>query len=184
MATETQDTATISSELPGDVSWTNPTNAATSNDKRATCALASGQTSERLAFRDFGFTTVTGTVNGFEVSIERRCTAGEIVDSGVYLSKDGGSTLSNNKADATPWGIADAAQAYGGAADLWGLTISAAEVTATDFTLILIANYPGGIADTAEVDYASVTVHFTASTPSAPGGVETRRRKVQHLLGR
>lgn len=86
----------------------------------------------------------------------------DVIDATVKLLK-GGSVVGDNKADAvTKWPSSDADKAYGGSADLWGTTITPAEVNASDFGAVVSATVAGG---TARIDQMRMTVFF--SLPAA-----------------
>jgi hypothetical protein len=64
-----------------------------------------------------------------------------------------------NKADTvTFWLTEYAVRTYGGDSDLWGLTLSPAEVNAVDFGVVLSAAYFDF--DQARIDDISITVHY------------------------
>jgi hypothetical protein len=176
MPSETQDGGTFASVDDGaSVDWTTPSNAQTSNDSRTIAsAVGGGPTTETdfLDITNFGF-NVSGTINGIEVSVERRKTgSGTLEDSTIQLIK-GGTAQGDNKAVAGAWPASDTVATYGGASDLWGLTWSANDINATDFGVRVqgINNHISN-SDDAEVDFVSITVTYTA------GGTSMRRLSV------
>ena len=84
----------------------------------------------------------------------------DVADSVVKLVK-AGAVVGDSKAASTKWPSSDVSVDYGGSADLWGTTLTAAEVNASDFGVVLSAAVTGG---TARVDRIAVTVFF--STPA------------------
>lgn len=157
----------------GTVAWSNPGNVASSNDARAIVS-SGGATSHYLKCTNFGFAIPGGsTINGVTVSIERvsnRLTAVRYaIDSTVSLVK-GGAVSGNNKADlATKWPLTEAVATYGGASDLWGLTLTDSDVNASTFGVVLSAFVTHDIASTSgQVDFISITVDYTAGASGVP----------------
>lgn len=169
----------------GTVAWSNPGNVATSNDVRA-IASSGGATSHYLNCSNFGFAIPAGsTINGVTVSIERmsnRLTAVRYaIDSTVSLVK-GGTVSGSNKADlVAKWPLTEAVATYGGASDLWGLTLTDSDVNASTFGVVLSAFVTHDIASTSgQVDFISITIDYTAgaagvSIPVASQSYRQRR---------
>lgn len=146
----------------GASSWTNPANARAADGVYATVGL-SGSATNFLSWSDFGFSIPSGsTINGIELEVNRKSTtvAGNgdadvrLVVSGVRVGSDrhNGYSLPTTAATAV----------YGGPSDLWGTTWSASDVNASGFGAAWSC---GGIpGQTVSVDYARVTVYYTASS--------------------
>jgi len=154
----------------GAVAWSNPGNAASSNDVYAVFSTSGVQQSHYLKATNFGFSVPAGaTIDGVAVSIERKAghdsTLRNVVDSVVKLVV-GGTVSGNNKAaTSTKWPTSDGSVSYGGAADLWGLTPSAADVNGSDFGVVLSATSAGSNGKTSgSVDHITITVTYTASS--------------------
>lgn len=135
----------------GTDAWANPTNAASSNDVRA---IASP--------------TVSGSV--FTVR-----------DVNVKLVK-GGTVSGDNKADTgTDWPSSDTDKTYGGAADLWGVTLTESDVEASDFGVVINAQF----VEIAEQSHYLKATNFSASIPAGAtiDGVEVvvERRKTDSI---
>jgi hypothetical protein len=146
----------------GTVNWSNPGNITTSNDSYATAA--GGGITFYLTATNFGFTIPTGaTINGIAVEIERSRLGGlTTTDEHVQLIK-AGVVGGEDKADTvTVWGTTDAVITYGGAADLWTDTWTAAQINAIDFGAAISADV--GVAVTARVDHIRITIHYTDGT--------------------
>ncbi|MDO8716371.1 MAG: hypothetical protein Q7J73_06140, partial [Dehalococcoidales bacterium] len=89
-------------------------------------------------------------------------TAG-VRDTAVKIVKADGTFGSTNKADtSTDWPIADAYATYGGAADLWDETWTAANINDADFGVMLQAEVPSTF--TGSVDHMRITVYYTPPT--------------------
>lgn len=158
----------------GDQAWSNPGNAATTNNTYATFTDSSAG-SNYLKAVNFGFAVPSGaTINGITVEIERKAnvSAGggggaRITDLNVKLVK-GGTVSGSNKASATRWTTSEAYFTYGGAADLWGLTLTDADVNASNFGVVLsvVGNLADG-SETGSVDHIRMTVTYTGGAGGA-----------------
>lgn len=156
--------ATVDTGLP-DVVWTNPANAATSNNVYATSAVTSSAASERLHATNFGFAVPVGaTVNGIKVEVERSktSTAAGISDT-LAASKliKGGTIQGNSKAILTDWTTGDQYVSYGGPNDLWGLAFTPADINAANFGFAIQASVFSGTGTTARIDHIRITVFYT-----------------------
>jgi len=86
----------------------------------------------------------------------------------------GGTVSGNNKAaTSTKWPTSDGSVSYGGAADLWGLTLSASDVNGSGFGVVLSATSSGTNGTTSgSVDHITITVAYTEGAvvrvPRAP----------------
>lgn len=109
---------------------------------------------------DVVVTTTDGSgtmVNGF--------TYFDVKDSSVKLVK-AGSVAGNNYADATvQWPSADAVKSYGGANDMWGTTLTPADVNDPAFGVAVSAVVTAG---QARVDAVRVTVHYSVPGVADP----------------
>lgn len=172
MPSQTRSPGTISNDASfGTTAWSNPSNAASSNDSYATVAVDNTPTdSQYLKVSNFGFTIPAGaTINGIEDKIEKSRAGGleNVIDRRVRVVK-GGVIGSTDKADATSWPTTDTIFTYGGASDLWGETWTDSDVNASNFGGVIAAGTdaaPG----TAQVDHWERTVHYTeAAGPGRP----------------
>ncbi len=171
----------------GTITWSNPNNIKTSNDVDASAALGAGTpiTSHYVKGTNFGF-TLTGTVDGVEVDIERAAAIGGIWDRWVQLAKTG-TVQGANKADqSTVWTNSDSTISYGGVADLWSLSLSDSDVQNSGFgAAIAVQQKDGQQFRTAYVDHIQIRITYT---PGAAGGslppVSPIRPALRHLLSR
>lgn len=91
--------------------------------------------------------------------------AGDAADNIVKLVK-AGSVVGDNKADtSTAWPATAGDAEYGGQNDLWGTTLTAAQVNASDFGIVLSATVNAG---TAYVDHIELTIYYTVSGVTEP----------------
>jgi hypothetical protein len=150
---------TMAQDVFGGIAWTDANNAMASDDSRASCVMGADETSDLLIASDFGFSIPAGaTIDGVEVEIEKRA-SGVAGGDNIALWVEG-SQQGDNKASAGEWPASDTYETYGGAADLWALSLTAEQVNASDFgvTLSVLTDSGGG---TAEVDHIRITVYYT-----------------------
>lgn len=148
----------------GAVSWANPGNAVASDDSRAVAAGLISNYSEYLKATGFGFAIPTGsTILGITVEVEKRYSSvgpndrhRRLVKAGIVQATDGGSVA---------WTASDAYATYGGPADLWGDTWTAADVNDSGFGFALSVQ---GATGTAEVDHVRISVTYLAPSPPPP----------------
>jgi hypothetical protein len=153
----------------GTVAWTNVT--AIGIDDTTVAAFSPGAgsiTSNYLRAYGFNFGVPwTATIDGIEVEIVRyeSTAAGNVVDNIVQIRNAAGTIVGNNKANATEWSTTSTgggvSQAYGGAADTWGLTLTGADLASEEWGIVLSAKTVAGSAVVANVDYIRVRITYT-----------------------
>lgn len=145
----------------GNDDWLDLVNMGLDDGMPSTCDLTGNGVSETVSLTNFGFTIPgAATIVGVTVEIDRQKQdrGGQCKDSAVRLKKSGATGA--NKASATGWPDSYAVASYGGPTDLWGLTLTAAEVNNSAFGLdfkVLDADQ----SDVAEVDFIRITVDYT-----------------------
>ena len=152
----------------GTVTWTNPTYIFSSDNNRATAALAKGVISYYLQATGFGFNIPSDAViKGIYVEVER-----SIAEATTYTKDNsikiiqGGVITGTEHADTTvtwPANNADAYKAYGSSTDLWGLTWTPAQINASNFGVAVQAKNTktgGAYTNTAQVDHIRITVYY------------------------
>lgn len=146
----------------GVVAMSNPTNAVASDNSYVTSVLTLAQASNYLKVTNFGFNIpADATITGITVAVERSGnTLSATVDNSVKLVK-GGSISGNDKASGTLWGTSDSVATYGSSTDLWGLTLTPADVNLSTFGMVISAS--ATLAGTAQIDYVTITVDWTGS---------------------
>lgn len=151
--------------------WTNPGNITAQDGVRAGCNRTSAGTSQNLYASTFDFSSVPAgaTITGIQVRIRKDYSAitppSAIQDLTVRLTKDGTNLVGDNKADTvTNWvNAADTDATYGSSSDLWGISLSAAEVKTSTFGVMLAANFSSAPTSTnARVDVIWIRVDYTA----------------------
>jgi len=179
--------------------WVNRTDAQTSNNVYANLSLSDGtftpipggsvpttltnQTVNYFVITGLSSTVPSGsTINGITVKIERYNTNATndfpttINDNAIYLTKDGSTVVGNNKSTGAAWQSSDnnTTVDFGGAADLWGTTWTAAEVNASTFGVMISPSLTFNLfaenGGSARVDQVIITVDYT--------GGSVRRRAV------
>lgn len=154
--------------------WANPTNIQSSDNVYATCfRLAGASSGGIIQATNFGFTIPAGaTINGVVFDVERLQSAGTgvIEDASVLLIK-GGSTTGSQHAIAGAWPGSDTFQTYGTSNDLWGTTLTASDVNASNFGVqIQIRETSFSDSATGAIDFVRATVYYTVPTRSfSPG---------------
>jgi len=153
----------------GNINWTSPGNASSSNNVYATASMkrtpASQNTSYYLEATNFGFSIPTSaTIFGITAEVERSAdTASCIRDLEVRIIKGGVIDATQNKADTTNyWPTADAYKTYGGPADLWGLGWTPVDINAGNFGFAIMAQNQasGNPTCLAQIDHMRATVEY------------------------
>lgn len=148
------------------VVWTNPTSAFTHDSAYAYMVPSSTSTNNSvLELTGFGFSIPTGaTILGVQVQfdvLQYGGTTGNVRDSLVKLVK-GGNRVGTDYATGTNWTGSASTLTYGGFTDLWGTTLTVADVNASNFGVsIRVRNTTGGDR-TAGVDAVRMLVVYQA----------------------
>ncbi|MEQ8358407.1 MAG: tail fiber domain-containing protein [Cytophagales bacterium] len=162
----------------GSASWQSPSNASGSNNDvswASTPTLSNNQESEFLVATNFGFTIPKfHDIDGIEVNFESYRIDGNIRDIDVFLVLGGVIQSTGNRATGNnlPVGPPDGNTLYGGAFDLWGQSLTKADVENADFGVaIRVKKVGGGPPGTyqALIDRISITVyHSLTNTDNDP----------------
>lgn len=149
----------------GDVSWTNPGNAAASDNLYATASLGTADTTDTtyyLMATGFGFNIPNGvTISGVVVEVERRASGSGVRDYSVRLVVANTAVGSNNAFTATDWPTTDTYVTYGSATDLWGLTLTPADINSGGFGVAISATNTSTASRTAYIDHIRITIYYT-----------------------
>jgi len=148
----------------GTGTWTNTGNITTVGTPYATQNLASNSTTHYLKATNYGFAIPIGaTINGITVVINRQvASTSNMFDNVVSLLKAGVVTGSNLKSG-NAWPNTFGTATYGGAANLWGTTWTAADINAANFGVVLSGTSNSGSTRQVDVDYMQITVTYTLS---------------------
>jgi len=159
----------------GNQSWSNPSNAKTSDNSYTQVNLDDFETSRYLKVTNFNFNIPFGSaINGIKVEVERNTNgSGKIKDYSIKLVKNnviGG----DNKAITTPnatgldsngfWQAGnDQTITYGSNTDLWGQSWTYADINSSDFGVVFSATKPTNQGNSVHVslDHIKITVFYT-----------------------
>lgn len=138
----------------GTTAWTNPGNAAASDDAYATISEADSQWLRAI---DFGFAIPDEhTIFGVQVDVELRSTnSSRASDAGARLVVSN-AVVGSDLAKITGIPTSEGLRTYGGPTELWGLALTPAIVNSTNFGFAYAAN--AAAATTVSVDAISMTV--------------------------
>ncbi len=167
------------SAIAGGQNWSNPGQAAVSDNAYASVGMNDGQYSDYLTCSGFGFSLPAGaTINGITVNVERQASNDNSVnDYRVRLLK-GGVVQSGDRATGTYYTPNDLIEAHGGATDLWAGTWTAADINASNFGVAFASHKPGdaGQVRTAYVDAIQVSIDYTPLVCSPPSSIPAEVR--------
>jgi hypothetical protein len=148
-----------------DIGWTGTTNLYVSDNAYqsiTSSAFDTGVISNRARVNQFGFAipSVGMTILGVKVEIEHKCTAGSAVYELLQLST-GGSRVGTNKGGALALPASEGFTVYGGPTDLWGATLTAAQINSTDFGVDYAVKATADNTDV-YIDTVRITVYYEA----------------------
>lgn len=178
MASQTRSPATIISDGNdfGNVDWSNPGNAASSDNAYATADVGqnNGSTTYMLIAKNYGFSIPDGaTIDGIELNLEAKTAEnGMHYDAHVWGVKAGVIDSDYDIATATTLTTSDAIYTKGGATGLiaLGFTAFVADVNGSGFGIALMIQGTSDNDATVSVDHMPLTVYYT---PSGGGGGST-----------
>lgn len=161
----------VNLDLAGDVApagqaWGNSSNITVCDSNPVTSAAkTTGNTQTCRAFYDFSAEVPSGaTIIGVEFRLLKLCTV-VLVGTDLIISLVTANTNSladragSNKASATPWDTSYTSSVYGGAADLWGATLTDTIVRSGAFGVDLRGNRTSGFL---RMDCAEMRVTYSA----------------------
>lgn len=181
--TEVQFAATcVSSCGDGDciTTWSNPSNAeaddASYTQSQSKFKNDAGNPMDRIKCDDFGFSAVSGTVDGIEVELQ----GNDVKDGGcndfdARLLDETGTEVGTDKSRGTGvhWVTSLGTWTYGGAADTWSWAgVDPTEITDVDFGFYIDVEADANTFCQPRLDYVKITVTYTA------GGGPSRSRIV------
>ncbi len=104
------------------------------------------------------------TIVGITVAIARKGSAISVLSDKVVQLLIAGTPTGSNKASATTYTTSVVNASYGGAADLWGNTLTPADIMDSGFGVRFQPKDTSGIAVTVSVDRIFITVRYTVPT--------------------
>ena len=156
----------------GTKTWATTSNATVSDDAHSivNCAAGALETSHYLKCTNFGFSIPSGaTIDGVTVAIERKATGNSggnlyVRDSTVSLVKGGTVSGANKAVTLTNWTTTDSVASYGGATDLWTLTLADTDINASTFGVVLsvLMRDRFSTGQDGKVDLITISVDYTA----------------------
>lgn len=144
----------------GTVAWSNPGNVTASDDSRATVVLLLNEESHYLKAVNFGFSIPSNAVIkgiGVEVEASALTLGADITDIAVRIVKNN-SIGTTDRTSTVAWSTSDTYRRYGGAADLWGDTWTAADINIVNFGFAIAVK--AAAADSARIDHIRLTVYY------------------------
>lgn len=160
----------------GDLGYSNPTNAQGSDNNRAIANvlafLLSGNT-HYLRATGFNFAIPsTASICGVKVEVEKRAgglgIGAWIRDDKIRLIKGGTITGDNLANTGANWSGTDSYHTYGNTTEMWGTTLTPADVNAGNFGVAFSAEFTGLllVLPSAEIDDIRMTVYFNLLLPT------------------
>lgn len=170
--TDWKNPSTAINEPVGVADWVSPTNALTSNNSRTRSTVSQSGVSDFLVCTNY-FTVADipagSTIDGIEVQVENQSEAFDLLDNSLRLHS-GGADIGDNKANTDDWGANDSFALYpptGGATDMWGTSLTQADLISSGFGVSLQAiNHHASFSTWGEVDVIQCRVHYTEAPPS------------------
>lgn len=150
--------------------WTDPGNGRTSDDIYATVPLSPTRFSQCLVANNFRFAIPSSaTITGILLLLEKSATITNTVkDSGIWLVKGGAIQFNGwNRPSGQFWPVADSDSVYyGGINDLWGVTVTPADINNVGFGVAIRAMIPiTATPVTAKIDNIMMRIYFTLGSP-------------------
>ncbi len=149
-------------------SWTSPGNVKNSDNAYATYSVAARGNSTALYATNFGFAVpASANILGVTATVERKgSSSGDLKFADVYIIKGGVATGTDQVSSwfEPTFGSSDSTATYGSSTSLWGATLTAANVNASNFGLYLVVNNTDSSARTAYIDQVTLNVYYTADT--------------------
>jgi hypothetical protein len=168
-------TTAVNDASIGSLAFNNTNNAFTSDNNRANATalavLFSGSTNY-LKVTGFGFSIPSyASICGIEIQVEKRATGLNILswvrDNDIRIVKNNAVTGDDLGDDATDWSTTESTFTYGSTNNLWGTTLTPAEVNASNFGIAISAQMTGLLAalPSAQIDNIRMTVYYNPILP-------------------
>lgn len=161
----------------GTLTWSNPNNAKVSdtNYTDAAADTAGVATTHYLKATNFNFAIpIVATINGILVEFQRTLNPigapPQIQDNEIKIVKADGTIGTTNKSAGAEWVQPDTYIPFGGAADLWNETWTAADINDIDFGVVISASLVRDKLETgltAKVNHIRITIYYTGGAAAA-----------------
>jgi len=171
-STEWKSPGTITNiDNAGGIAWTNPGNAAASDDSKAVCTgMNYGINSDWLRCTNFGFTSddipAGKTIVGIEMKMERcESEVNDIYDDDIFLRKTSGQ-IGDDKAIADYWsdnGV-DEIITYGGMSDTWNAGLVYADIVSNSnfgIDIAAICRAPLSVPRDGSIDHVQIKIYYS-----------------------
>lgn len=158
----------------GAQAWSTPSNALTSDASFSNVLFTTApEISHYLKWTDFGFAIpADAIVTGVRVAYFAKASANDLVDEYSIRLVLGGVISGNDLVTSEPWQDFTQAHDRGGIGATWGLSLTGADVNASNFGVVLscasVSGLPAGY-----VDYVEITVYYTAAPGEPPVAVQS-----------
>lgn len=153
----------------GTDAWSNPGNASANDASYANCGAMFGTQSHYLKATNFSF-SFSGTVNGVRVEVGNLYTPNTVSPGPswtvVKLVK-GGTVSGNNKGTGT-MPATENYIGFGSSSDLWGLTLSATDITASNFGVVISVTDTTFTGTMAKINHIRITITYTVAASGMP----------------
>jgi hypothetical protein len=142
----------------GATAWSSPPNIVSDNNTTASCNAAAS--SQYLVGRNYSFTVPsTATILGITVRIAATESSAGTESLNAQLQNESGTLIGSSKS-AVISGTGETIYTYGGAADLWGATLTPTIVNDPDFGV----RFWFTTAHNITVDYVTIAVEYSTGT--------------------
>lgn len=171
----------------GSVDWTNPSNALTDDSTYASVVTGTGNQSYYLWLTNPNPTEIgdSDTIDAIRIRMRRDASTNNRVEDYEIRIIVAGVVSGDNKADTvTKWGVVSTTITYGDlASDVWSLTLTGADVKASNFGFAVSIEGAGGAEG--RVEFVDVTFEYTAGAAAvdslAPIINAIRRQRATYL---
>ncbi len=152
----------------GNVAWSSPSNAASSNDSYATATLSASQTTHYLKALGGCFVIPpASTITNVEARVEAKASGSDVADLEVKLVK-GGVISGTSQHTGSALGTSDSVRSYSASPATWGVALTAADVNAADFGVALRYTNSAGAERIVYVDDIEIRISFTPAGATIP----------------
>ena len=146
----------------GTLPWANWNDALSSNNVYATATHSGNDLTERLKLTSYYFSVPSdATIVGVEAEIELNHDYGTLVMDEVKLVVGGSVTGNNKTATFTVGGGTDETATAGGATDMWGTSLTPAQVNANNFGIVIANDDTTGNPHEINTDVVKMKVYYT-----------------------
>lgn len=150
----------------GTIAWANPDRITGQDSLYASANFSSVQQTNYLEASNFDFSSIPAgsTINGIVVTINRfqSGTYSAITDKVISLILEGSLIGTGKVPPGGSWSpIMPTPVSFGGSSDLWGTSVTLANIQDSTFGVVLSINGAGGLTNVGFVDYISMTITYT-----------------------